>query len=152
MSITQDDMAFTVWAIVNRPQAEVFEAVADPDKLASHFVMAGASGRMETGATVTWEFADLPGAFDVEVAEAEAPDRLVFHWPRENGHGANSVTFRFEPEGTDRCKVSVTEEGWEPTADDLKAAYGNCMGWTHMLASLKAWIEHGIVLREGMFR
>lgn len=29
-------------------------------------------------------------------------------------------------------------------------SYGNCMGWSQMLDAMKAWLEHGINLREGM--
>jgi len=35
---------------------------------------------------------------------------------------------------------------------DLQASFGNCMGWSQMLAALKAWLEHGINLREGMYK
>lgn len=152
MVITGQDMDFTVWAIIDRTPADVFEAVADPAILSRHFTTGGAKGRMETGATVTWEFADFPGPFDVQVQRAEPPERIVFHWPRNDGSGRNEVTFHFALEGADRCRVSVTETGWAPTADGLKAAYGNCMGWSYMLAAMKAWLDHGIVLREGMFR
>ena len=49
-----------------------------PKELSSYFTTGGASGRLETGATVTWDFADFPGAFPVEVDEvvAEREDRL----------------------------------------------------------------------------
>ena len=33
-----------------------------------------------------------------------------------------------------------------------KASYGNCQGWMQMLCALKAYLEHGINLREGMFK
>ena len=46
----------------------------------------------------------------------------------------------------------IAEEGWRETEAGLAASYGNCMGWSQMLAALKAWVEHGINLREGMYR
>lgn len=31
------------------------------------------------------------------------------------------------------------------------SAFGNCEGWTGMLVALKAWVEHGINLRDGFY-
>ncbi len=147
---------FTVWVHVSAPPADVYEAVADPDKLSGYFTTGGAKGRAETGATVTWEFADFPGPFDVEIDEAAPPTRLSFRWDA-NEEGADpfktTVTFVFEPvDGGKRTKVSVTESGWHDTDAGQKAAYGNCMGWSQMLMAMKAWVEHGINLREGAYK
>lgn len=59
------ELKFTVGARIARPVAEVFEAVVDPGQLSHYFTTGGARGRLETGATVTWDFADFPGAFPV---------------------------------------------------------------------------------------
>jgi uncharacterized protein YndB with AHSA1/START domain len=151
MILTDRDLDFTVWAILDVPAARAYEAVADPAQLQQHFTMGGAVGRMETGSTVTWDFADFPGAFPVQVIEADPPKRLVFDWAHPSGEGMNRVIFRFQPLDGDRCKISVSESGWTADAEGLKAAYGNCMGWSHMLAAMKAWLDHGIQLRPGMF-
>jgi uncharacterized protein YndB with AHSA1/START domain len=152
MALGDDDLDFTVWAIMDAPPDRAYEAVADPAQLQQHFTMAGAKGRIETGATVTWEFADFPGPFPVDVVEADPPRRLVFDWGHPSGDGTNRVSFRFEPVDDNRCKVLVSETGWTADADGLKDAFGNCMGWTHMLAAMKAWLDHGIQLRPGMFK
>ena len=47
--------------------------------------------------------------------------------------------------------VEIEEKGWRETEGALKASYGNCQGWAQMLAALKAWVEYGINLREGMY-
>ena len=57
------DLKYKVMIHVGRPVGEVFEAVADPKELSSYFTTGGASGRLETGKTVMWDFADFPGAF-----------------------------------------------------------------------------------------
>jgi len=44
------------------------------------------------------------------------------------------------------------EAGWRDTDAARAASYGNCMGWSQMLAALKMWVEHGINLREGAYR
>ena len=70
------DLKFKVMMIVGKPVHEVFEAVADPKQLSSYFTTGGASGRLEEGKTVTWDFHDFPGAFPVTVLEADPPHRV----------------------------------------------------------------------------
>ncbi|HEX8364612.1 MAG TPA: SRPBCC family protein [Allosphingosinicella sp.] len=146
---------FTVFAHVSRPPEEVFEAVADPGQLSRYFTTGGAEGRLETGAIVSWEFHDFPGAFPVEVVEAEPSERIVLRWAAADDGSdgySTTVTFAFEPTEDGRTKVSVAEEGWRETDAGLAASYGNCMGWSQMLCALKVWLEHGINLREAMYR
>lgn len=148
---------FEVFAHVSKPPREVYEAVADPAQLSRYFTTGGAVGRLEAGRTVQWDFHDFPGAFPVEVVEAVPGTRIVLRWGRNEGGKPtgeqNTVTFAFAPvEGGKRTKVSVRESGWSATPVGLEASYGNCMGWSQMLAALKAWVEHGINLREGMYK
>ena len=151
------DMKFNIYAFISRPTAEVFEAVADPKELSSYFTTGGAKGRLETGATVTWDFHDFPGAFPVEVVEVEPNKKIVLRWEANDQEAKakymTTVTITFEPiDGDTRTKVSISEEGWHETEGGLKAAYGNCMGWSQVVAALKMWVEHGINLRDGMYK
>ncbi len=152
------DMKFNVFAHVSRPVAEVFEAVVDPAQLSHYFTTGGAKGRLETGATVTWDFHDFPGAFPVEVIEVVPNEKIVLSWEandkNDDGNAYQTrVTMNFSPlDGDTRTKVSISEEGWRETEAGLKAAYGNCMGWSQMLAALKMWVEHKINLRDGMYK
>lgn len=150
------DLKFEVTARIARPVEQVFEAVADPKQLSHYFTTGGAKGRLETGATVTWDFHDFPGAFPVEVVEVEPNRRIVLHWDaNEDGPSSGyktEVTMTFEELDHGRTLVKIAEKGWHETPAGLKASYGNCMGWSQMLSAMKAWIEHGINLREGMYR
>jgi len=149
---------------VARPVHEVFEAVADPQRLSTYFTTGGAVGRLETGATVQWEFADFPGPFPVEVVEVVQDRRIVLRWEANEGvpegdapvAGAaylTTVTMTFEPlDDGARTLVRIAEEGWRETPTGLKASYGNCMGWSQMLSALKAQLEYGVNLREGAYR
>ena len=58
----------------------------------------------------------------------------------------------FKPTDDGRTLVEIEEKGWRDSEAGLQASYGNCMGWSQMLAALKAWAEHGINLREGMYK
>jgi len=159
------DLKFRVAARISRPVHEVFEAVADPDKLSHYFTTGGAKGRLETGKTVTWDFHDFPGAFPVQVIEVEPDRKIVLEWKANEGEPPNveggemksvdyntSVTMTFTPlDGDTRTMVEIEEKGWRENEGALKASYGNCQGWAQMLAALKAWVEYGINLREGMY-
>lgn len=153
---TLDQLSFTVSGRVARPCAEVYEAIADPEQLSRYFTTGGARGRLATGATVTWEFHDFPGGFPVTVVEATPPHRIVIQWDGDavaDGSGRTTVTVELEPQdGDTRTLVTITETAWQPTAPGAAAAFGNCEGWTMMLCALKAWVEHGVNLREGFYR
>ena len=148
------DLKFRVFAFISKPVHEVFEAVADPEQLTHYFTTGGAQGRLETGATVTWDFHDFPGAFPVHVIEVVPDQRIVLEW-KANEPDTDyrvTVTMVFTPTDDSRTKVEIAEEGWHETEAALKASYGNCMGWAQMLAALKMWLEHGINMRERMYK
>ena len=153
------DLSFKVSARIAKPVAEVFEAVVDPKELSRYFTTGGAKGRIETGATVTWDFHDFPGAFPVDVVEVVPNRRIVLRWEAADGTSAmasagyqTTVTMTFEPLEDDRTLVTIAETGWRETEGGLKASYGNCQGWMQMLCALKGWLEYRINLREGMFK
>ncbi|MGR4891445.1 SRPBCC domain-containing protein [Sphingopyxis sp. LARHCG72] len=120
---------------------------------------------METGATVEWDFHDFPGAFPVYVIEVVADEKIVLEWQASEGEAHNiegsepkdadyrtRVTMNFKGLDDGRTLVEIAEEGWRENQAALGASYGNCQGWSQMLCALKAWIEHGINLREGMYK
>ncbi|HEU4849320.1 MAG TPA: SRPBCC domain-containing protein [Terrimesophilobacter sp.] len=150
------ELSFTVSGRVSRPCAEVYEAVVDPEKLSKYFTTGGAHGRLEAGTEVTWDFHDFPGAFPVTVLEADPPRRIVIRWggsETASESGTTTTTFGFEPiDGDTRTLVTIAESSWKATAAGAKNAFGNCEGWTGMLAALKAWVEHGINLRDGFYQ
>ena len=150
------ELKFNVSARVSKPVALVFEAVADPKQLSGYFTTGGAKGRIETGTTVSWDFHDFPGAFPVDIIKSEKDREIVLQWQaNESGADASyktTVTMTFEDLGDERTLVTITEEGWRETPAGLAASYGNCQGWSQMLCALKAYLEYGINLREGMYK
>lgn len=145
---------FEVAGRIARPIAEVFEAVADPERLSAYFTTGGAEGRIESGATVRWSFADHPGTFPVEIVAVEPNRRILLRWEAAEGSGPPSteVELLFEALEDGRTLVRIREGGWDASPAGLQASYGNCEGWTQMLCAMKAWLEHGINLREGFYR
>ncbi len=154
------DLKFSVAGRIAKPVDEVFEAVVNPEHLSHFFTTGGAKGRIETGAVVTWDFHDFPGAFPVQVVEVERDKRIVLHWgAAENaaatdatGKRETTVTMTFEPLDDGRTLVRISEQGWSETPEGLKASYGNCEGWTGMLCAMKVWLEHGLNLRAGFYK
>ena len=151
------DVKLKVSGRIAKPVHEVFEAVADPAKLSGYFTTGGAKGRLATGATVTWDFADFPGAFPVQVVEVVDDKRIVLNWGAAEGTGADpngdtTVTMAFEQLDDGRTLVTITEEGWKESQQALDACIGNTEGWTGMLCAMKAYLEHGLNLREGFYK
>lgn len=158
------ELKFEVSTRIARPVHEVFEAVADPAELSAYFTTGGAVGRLETGATVQWAFAEFPETFPVEVVEVVQDDRIVLRWAASEGASEvgdpavdagyqTTVTMTFQPlDDGARTLVRIAEDGWRQTPTGLKASYGNCMGWSQMLSALKAHVEYGINLRDGAYR
>ena len=161
------DLSFRVATRIAKPVHEVFEAVADPEQLSEYFTTGGAKGRLETGATVSWDFHDFPGAFPVEVVEVVPDETIVLRWQANEGEPCNvsdaeemtgadyktTVTMTFKPLDVDRrTLVEIEEKGWRETPGALTASYGNCQGWSQMLCALKVWLEHNINLRADMYQ
>lgn len=131
----------------------MFEAVADPAQLSRYFTTGGAKGRLDSGKSVTWDFADFPGEFPVEVVEAEQDRKIVIRWgTEERGNSRTEVMFEFKALEDGRTLLTITESGWPDTPQGIKSSYDNCMGWSQMLCSLKCWVERGFNLREGMYK
>jgi uncharacterized protein YndB with AHSA1/START domain len=147
------ELKFQVYTKIQKPVSEVFDAVYNPSKLSGYFTNGGAVGSLDQGATVEWAFEDEPGkrmAFPVTVKEMRKNELIVLEW-----EGApecmTRVEMKFEAAGKNETIVRISESGWDPTDEHLKGSYSNCMGWSHMVSALKAYVEYGIDLRKGAY-
>lgn len=144
---------FRVNARMGKPVAEVFDAVVNPQKLSGYFVTTGggASAPLVEGATVIW-WGDMP----VEVDEVVKDQRIVFRWgagtTKDEKPYQTRVEMAFQPLDDGGTMVTISEGAWHANANGLTKSYLNCEGWTQMLCCMKAWLEHGINLREGYYR
>lgn len=151
------ELKFQVYTKIQKPISEVFDAVYNPRKLEGYFTTKHASGPLDEGTTVYWDFADFPTedgkGFPVKVIEMKKNQKIVLEWAaNESGPSYNTrVEMIFESLGSNETKVSISESGWKETPTGLKAAFGNCSGWMNMASCLKAYLEYGINLREGFF-
>ena len=145
------ELRFQVYGKIAKPVAEVFDAVYNPTKLSGYFTTGGASAPLVEGSTVTWDFADFPGAFPVQVRKVERNRLIELEWKANDGDYTTRTRFEFEPLEGGATLVRISEGSWRETQQGLDASYGNCMGWTQMLCALKMYVERGINLREFFF-
>lgn len=132
---------------VGKPVKDVFRAVLEPKP----FFVAKASGPMKAGKEILWEFPEFPGEFPIRVRKIEANKLIRFEWARGEGPEMNLVEFRFKPFSKKITTVYVSETGWPDDDTGRAASSRNCSGWTHMICSLKAYLEYGVNLRKNAF-
>lgn len=130
---------------IQKPVEEVFEGIVDPEKMTNYFI-SESSGRMETGAELTWKFPEFPDVFPVKVNKAEANRLVSFTWDEET-----TVNIVLEAQPDQSTVVKVTEGAKAFNEENLKWAIGNTEGWANFLACMKAYLEYGIQLRKGAF-
>lgn len=130
-----------------KPIGEVFEAVADPAKMA-HYFISDASGALAEGATVTWEFADVGAKVDIHVLSVRKNEKIVY----ESSALGRPIrtTIEFAADGPAAAIVTVTDSSFNLNEKDVKLALGQSAGWTYMLCGLKAYLQFGINIRTGL--
>lgn len=147
------ELKFKVQTKIQKPLAEVFDAVYNPSKLSGYFTNGGASAPLDEGTTVEWAFADNPGdekvKFPVKVKKVVKNESIELGWEGAKGLQTH-VAMQFEADGDDTI-VRISETGWRETQADLDSSYLNCFGWGQMICALKAYVEYGIDLRKGAF-
>lgn len=158
------ELRFTVTVKIQKPVEEVFDGVYNPAKLSQYFATGGASGPLEEGTSVIWQFAGYPGEVPLQVKKVEKNRLIAFEWGAGEGVEDPDGTKRLvDDEGIvcrvemkfeqtrDSTLVSISEWGWPATQRGLHLSYGNCKGWTEMACFLKAFLEYGINLRKGAY-
>jgi len=125
--------------LIRRPVDVVFESFIDPG-ITSKFWFTRGSGRLEQGKTVTWHW-DMYGASAAVHAKLIEPNRrIVIEWP-------TPVEWVFTPKGDDATFVVITASGFSGSDDEKVAqALDSMGGFSFLLASCKAFLEHGIML------
>jgi uncharacterized protein YndB with AHSA1/START domain len=133
--------------LIRRSPHDVFEALADPS-ITTRFWYTKSSGRMEEGAELTWEWEMYGVSGKVWVWEVE-PDRCIrFSWEGYDPAHPTTVEFLFVPYEDDATYVRITETGFSGDGDtQVSRALDSTGGFTFLLSSLKAALEHDITLK-----
>lgn len=135
---------FTVQTKINKPIAEVFDAVINPKTITGYFCEK-ASAPLVEGQTVRWSWGSHVA--DVQVKQIVLNSKIVFEWPAQCG-GTSTAEMTFSTLDDGRTMLAISESGWPTTDDGFKASYKNCEGWQHMMSCMKAYLIHGIDLRK----
>jgi uncharacterized protein YndB with AHSA1/START domain len=132
--------------LIRRPVHDVFAAMADP-AITTRFWFTNSSGKMIRGAELTWEWEMYGVSSSISVQEVDEDSRLRFTWSGYDPQHPTVVEFRFVPwQGS--TYVQVTETGFSGDGDtQVQRVIDSTTGFTFLLSSLKALLEHDIVLR-----
>ena len=139
-----------VGMLIRRSPHDVFEALADPS-ITTGFWYTKSTGRMTEGAALTWEWEMYRASGRVWVKQVE-PDRCIrFTWDGYDPAHPTTVEFQFIPYENDTTYLRITETGFTGDTDSqVRAALDSTAGFTFLLSSLKAALEHDITLRVTM--
>ena len=129
-----------------KPVKDVFVAIVDPTKMSHYFTSRG-SGPMKAGATVEWEFADVGAKLSVDVREIDENRKVTFDWTASGVKARVTIDLKEGDSAT--TIVTINEAGWPMDEEGVKRALGQTAGWTDFLCCMKAYLQHGINLRQG---
>jgi uncharacterized protein YndB with AHSA1/START domain len=139
-----------VGLLIRRPPHDVFEALADPS-MTTRFWYTKSSGRMIEGAELTWQWEMYGASGKVWVKAVEADRRIRFAWEGYDPSQPTTVEFLLFPYDNDFTYLRITEAGFSGDADSQTSkALDSTTGFTFLLSSLKAALEHDITLRVTM--
>ena len=130
--------------LIRKPAAVVFRAFVDPT-ITTQFWFTKASGRLEVGRTVQWEWEMYNVSVPVTATTIDPHRRLVVEWPGYGGRTTVEWLFEEQPDGT--TFVRITESGFTGDGDSLVTQVTNStQGFSLVLAGVKALLEHNIRL------
>lgn len=140
------NLHFSIQTKINKPVAEVFEAVVDDKKICGYFTNK-TSGPLEEGKTITWHWTNY-GDHPVHIKQIIPNQKIVFEWKANRDEYNTQATLEFKALDENTTMLKITEGGWKTDQNGLESSYDNCSGWQHMASSLKVFLEHGIDLRR----
>ncbi len=130
--------------LIRRPVSIVFEAFVDP-AITSKFWFTKGSGRLEQGKRVQWDWEMYGHSMHVDVRALEVNKRILIGWSA-SGAGI-SVEWQFTARPDDTTFVSIACSGYAGEEEQVVAqALDMAEGFTLVLAGLKAYLEHNVLL------
>ena len=136
------DVPVRVEYTIDRPFAEVHEAIVDPARMAHYFISHG-SARMTAGATVEWTWRDVDAKQSVRVREVK-DDLITFLWSASGE--PTQVKLALATDGA-KTKLVISEGPFERSREGVARALQQTQGWTDFCCSLRAYLHHGVNLR-----
>lgn len=144
LQLTQMPVAQTAM-LIRRPVAKVFEAFIDP-AITSKFWFTRGSGRLEPGKQIQWDWEMYDLSIQVNVKAIEEQKRILIEWPAYDGKTTTTVEWIFTARSDNTTFVSITNTGFSGNDEGVKQAINSTQGFTFLLAGLKAFLEHNVIL------
>lgn len=128
--------------LIRKPVSEVFAAFLEPS-ITRNFWFTKASGRLEVGKTILWEWEMYGVSTQVVVKEIVRNERIVIEWDVPS----TTVEFLFKTLSDGSTYVVIRNYGFHQTGDDLLNVIKDVTGgFTTVLDGLKAYMEYNINL------
>ena len=130
--------------MIRKPVAQVFAAFINPETT-TKFWFTKSSGKLETGKQVTWTWEMYNLTVPVWVGTIIPNEKIEIEWGE--GLQKSAAEWEFKALGADKTFVSVINYDFQATGDNLiNQVRDSTGGFTMVLAGLKAYLEHGILL------
>lgn len=141
---TQQAPAAKAEMLIRKPVEDVFEAFINPD-ITSQFWFSKGSGRLEIGQKVIWYWDKYNLSVTVTVKEIEKNRRICLEWTAYQI--PTTVEWQFSSPKKGTTFVSITNSGFQGDRDaQVQQAISSTEGFTLVLAGLKAFLEHNVIL------
>ncbi len=132
----------TAQMLIRKSVSIVYGAFINPE-ITRNFWFTRASGILEQGKTITWEWEMYQVSSTVHVQELVPDKKIVFSWDQYK----TLVEIEFMAFSADTTYVTIKQQGFAQTgAGLLKQVNEASGGFTTVLDGLKAYLEHGINL------
>ena len=144
MSEKNNDYADAQMAI-RKPIAQVFEAFINP-AITTKFWFTKSSGSLEVNKKVEWAWEMYNVSAPVWVKAIVPNESIIIEWGI--GPQQSTVEWSFKAITENLTYVSITNSDFKATSSDelISQIRDSTGGFTIVLAGLKAYLEHGIVL------
>ncbi|USA45637.1 SRPBCC family protein [Acinetobacter sp. C26M] len=128
--------------LIRKPIHSTFEAFIDPE-ITSKFWFSSATGKLEQGKTVEWTWEKYQVSAKVKVTKIISNELIQIQW----GEPSSTVDFIFEALNDNQTYVRIQNYNIPFQGDELISfIIDSTGGFTTVLDSLKAYLEHGLKL------
>ena len=129
--------------LIRVPAEKIFDAFVNPE-VTTKFWITHSDGTLEVGTTRTWEWRQYGASAPVTAIELN-PDRILFEWGEADDRSKVEIKLNERSDGT--TLVVITNFDFAASSDNVvPLALDSMGGFSLVLASAKAWLEHGLDL------
>jgi len=129
--------------MIRRPVEEVYNAFIDPD-ITCKFWFTDSTGKLEEGKKLTWTWAMYDVSAPLQVLKLAQNKEILISWGE--AEQASKVSWEFQAIESNTF-VRIKNFDFQSSGDTLHRQICDSVGgFTMVLAGLKAYLEHGIVL------